>query len=84
MRLTIVDDRTPENITRLRLALFLGKSTGIVTTTRIQHATPGASYAHSPSREWYGDVDLPEEAKMNGCKDIAMQFYESSEMITVS
>nr|XP_039258402.1 alkaline phosphatase-like [Styela clava] len=61
-----------------------GKSAGVVTTTRIQHATPGATYAHAPNREWYGDADLTEEAKQNGCKDIALQFYEASDMITVA
>lgn len=61
-----------------------GKSTGVVTTTRIQHATPAGSYAHTPSRDWYGDAELSEEAKMNNCKDISMQFYESAEMITVA
>ncbi|CAK8698161.1 alkaline phosphatase-like [Clavelina lepadiformis] len=61
-----------------------GKSTGVVTTTRINHATPGASYAHTAYRSWYSDSDLTQEAKENGCKDIAQQFYDSSDMITVT
>ncbi|KAJ8915215.1 hypothetical protein NQ315_015438 [Exocentrus adspersus] len=32
-----------------------GKSTGIVTNTRITHATPAALYGHSPSRYWEDD-----------------------------
>ncbi len=31
-------------------------STGVVTTTRITHATPGGTYAHTPSRDWESDV----------------------------
>ncbi|XP_076806754.1 alkaline phosphatase-like [Clavelina lepadiformis] len=61
-----------------------GKSTGVVTTTRINHATPGAAYAHTAYRSWYSDSDLTQEAKENGCKDIAQQFYDSSDMITVT
>jgi len=60
-----------------------GKSTGIVTTTSINHATPSATYAHSPDRSWYCDDCLTDEALKNGCKDIAAQFYDSSHMITV-
>lgn len=50
-----------------------GKSVGIVTTTRVQHASPAASYAHSVSRSWYSDSDLPESAIEQGCVDIATQ-----------
>lgn len=50
-----------------------GKSVGIVTTTRVQHASPAASYAHSVSRSWYSDSDLPESAIEQGCVDIAAQ-----------
>uniref|UniRef100_A0A146KZL8 alkaline phosphatase n=1 Tax=Lygus hesperus TaxID=30085 RepID=A0A146KZL8_LYGHE len=51
-----------------------GKATGIVTNTRITHATPGAGYAHSAHRDWECDADLPEDAK--ACKDIARQLFE--------
>lgn len=60
------------------------KSAGIVTTTRIQHATPGAVYAHTPDRKWYSDAQLTDEARKNGCKDIAQQFLDSSHMFKVS
>ncbi|GFO42559.1 alkaline phosphatase [Plakobranchus ocellatus] len=36
-----------------------GRSTGIVTNSRITHATPASAYAQIPHREWEGDVDLP-------------------------
>lgn len=44
------------------------KSTGIVTTTRLTHATPAASYAISPDREYENDANTPKE-----CIDIAKQ-----------
>ena len=53
-----------------------GKSTGIVTTARLTHATPAATYAHVPERSWEDDDDLTDEAVQNGCKDIARQFVE--------
>uniref|UniRef100_A0A4W3GU41 Alkaline phosphatase n=1 Tax=Callorhinchus milii TaxID=7868 RepID=A0A4W3GU41_CALMI len=57
----------------LKWAKDSGKSTGIVTTTRVQHATPSAAYAHSVNRDWYADCDMPQEARDQGCKDIAQQ-----------
>ncbi len=55
------------------LAKAAGLSTGVVTTTRITHATPGATYAHSTERNWESDADMPDKAKSQGCKDIAQQ-----------
>ena len=60
----------------LELAESNGKSTGIVTTTRLTHATPAATYAHAPERDWENDRDLSDEARRNGCKDIASQLIE--------
>nr|XP_046248803.1 alkaline phosphatase-like [Scatophagus argus] len=57
-----------------------GKSVGIVTTTRVQHASPGASYAHSADRSWYSDSDLTPEAVQNGCRDIAHQLVYNTEI----
>uniref|UniRef100_A0A8C8A3D8 Alkaline phosphatase n=1 Tax=Oryzias sinensis TaxID=183150 RepID=A0A8C8A3D8_9TELE len=57
----------------LRRAKAQGKSVGIVTTTRVQHASPAAAYAHSVSRKWYSDADLPSSAIQQGCVDIATQ-----------
>jgi len=53
-----------------------GLATGVVTTTRITHATPAATYAHSANRNWEADVMLPQEAQANGCRDIARQLAE--------
>lgn len=57
--------------------ILSGKSVGIVTTTRVQHATPATSYAHSASRKWYSDADLPAAAKKGNCTDIAAQLIEN-------
>lgn len=64
----------------------LGKSTGIVTTARLTHATPAAVYAHSADRDWEADSDMPEEARLAGCVDIARQFvdFEAGDGIDVA
>ena len=47
---------------------------GVVTTTRITHATPAALYAHDPDRDWEAyDRSYPAAARASGCKDIASQ-----------
>ncbi len=60
----------------LELSESAGKSTGIVTTTKLSHATPASTYAHVPERDWENDADLTDEARLNGCKDIASQLIE--------
>ncbi|MFA0698277.1 alkaline phosphatase, partial [Vibrio sp. 10N.222.49.C9] len=50
-----------------------GLSVGLVTTTRITHATPAAAYAHSPDRDWENDSAISNYNKENGCTDIAHQ-----------
>ncbi|KAJ7324668.1 hypothetical protein JRQ81_017688, partial [Phrynocephalus forsythii] len=64
----------------LHRAKLSGKSVGIVTTTRVQHASPGASYAHSVSRDWYADADMPKDAIRQGCKDIAYQLVHNTDI----
>lgn len=68
----------------LELAKQAGKATGIVTTARITHATPAASYAKSAERNWEDDSQLSPEAKANGCIDIAQQFITASSRIDVA
>ena len=60
----------------LGMAQEAGLATGIVTTTRITHATPAAGYAHTPQRDWEADADMPDEAVSEGCIDIARQLVE--------
>jgi len=43
-------------LTWLELADSAGLSTGVVTTTRLTHATPAATYAHVPERNWENDA----------------------------
>lgn len=60
----------------LEIAEAAGLSTGVVTTTRITHATPAATYSHSASRDWERDDRLSAEARAAGCVDIARQLVE--------
>ncbi|XP_042605189.1 intestinal-type alkaline phosphatase-like [Cyprinus carpio] len=64
----------------LHRAKAQGKSVGIVTTTRVQHASPAAAYAHSVSRSWYSDADLPSDARRQGCTDIATQLVTNTDI----
>ncbi|KAB0792962.1 hypothetical protein PPYR_12582 [Photinus pyralis] len=51
-----------------------GKRTGLVTTTRVTHASPSAVYAHTAYREWEGDSDIARDNEdTNACDDIAEQ-----------
>ncbi len=59
------------------LAAASGMATGVVTTTRVTHATPGATFSHSADRNWENDSDLPADARAAGCIDIARQIVES-------
>ncbi|XP_055588240.1 alkaline phosphatase, tissue-nonspecific isozyme-like [Uranotaenia lowii] len=60
----------PENrlTSILKYAQQDGRSTGIVTNTRITHATPAVAYAVSGARYWEDDEETP-----SGCVDIAAQ-----------
>ncbi|XP_049910854.1 intestinal-type alkaline phosphatase [Epinephelus moara] len=64
----------------LHRAKKAGKSVGIVTTTRVQHASPGATYAHTANRGWYSDSDLTTEAIQHGCRDVAWQLVHNTEI----
>ena len=64
--------------TLLERAEQAGFQTGIVSTARLTHATPAATYAHSASRSWEHDALVPDQAKKQGCVDIARQFVEFS------
>jgi alkaline phosphatase len=58
-----------------------GKSTGVVTTTRITHATPAASYSHSADRDWESDRLIP--VSQRACNDIALQLVSHNSDINV-
>ncbi|XP_066296262.1 alkaline phosphatase-like [Branchiostoma lanceolatum] len=60
-----------------------GKSTGIVATARITHASPAAAYAYVANRVWEHDGMVPTEAKALGCSDIALQLVQDNPFINV-
>ena len=50
-----------------------GKATGIVTTTRITHASPAGTYANVANRDWESDDDINKFPDTQNCSDIAKQ-----------
>lgn len=68
----------PENrlTTILEQAEQNGLWTGVVSTARITHATPGACYAHTPHRDWEADADLSPQAAAVDYPDIARQLLD--------
>lgn len=62
-----------ELLTFLEKAELAGKATGLVTTARVTHATPGACYAHTPERNWECDAKLPAGSPV---ADIAAQLID--------
>ncbi|XP_059178927.1 alkaline phosphatase, tissue-nonspecific isozyme-like, partial [Physella acuta] len=63
-----------------------GLSTGIVTNSRITHATPASAYAQTPHRGWEGDVDMSSGADTADCRhvdDIAKQLVRNNSNIKV-
>lgn len=54
-----------------------GLALGIVTTTRITHATPASVYSRSADRDWESDAAIPADQQGEGCKDIAIQLAEA-------
>ncbi|MBC7900760.1 MAG: alkaline phosphatase [Saprospiraceae bacterium] len=47
-----------ETKTLLQYAEEAGRSTGIISTARLTHATPASCYGHSPDRDWESDNDI--------------------------
>lgn len=69
------DDKLPST---LELAEDEGMSTGVISTARLTHATPASTYAHVTRRGWESDINLSDEAKQEGCSDIAAQLLDFS------
>lgn len=63
-----------------------GKAVGVVTTTRLTHATPATVYAKTPERDWESDEFLPPADWEMGCRDVAWQLvnYERGGGIDVA
>ena len=69
--------KTPA-LTLWELAASSGLATGVVTTTRVTHATPGATFSHSAHRNWESDAAMARAGEgASGCTDIARQLVES-------
>ncbi|XP_053676946.1 membrane-bound alkaline phosphatase-like [Anopheles nili] len=61
----------------LKWAQDAGKSTGIITTTKITHATPAGAYASSANRYWENDVEVRAgDCDPDRVDDIAEQLVE--------
>ncbi|XP_030570610.1 membrane-bound alkaline phosphatase [Drosophila novamexicana] len=56
-------------------AMDAGKAAGLVTTTRVTHASPSGVYAHTADREWENNAVLEEACgeQAKGLDDIAVQ-----------
>lgn len=65
-----------EVVTAMELAEIKGMATGVISTARITHATPAATYAKSADRNWEDISDMPEAAVAAGCVDIASQLVD--------
>ncbi|XP_066139870.1 membrane-bound alkaline phosphatase-like [Euwallacea fornicatus] len=69
-----------------RLFQLKGKRTGLVTTTRVTHASPAAIYAHTAERHWETDTDVMHlHGDIRECEDIAHQliFRETGQGLNV-
>lgn len=60
----------------LETAKDAGLAAGVVSTMRITHAVPAATYAHVSDRDWETDDRMPPAAIAQGCHDIAEQLVE--------
>ncbi|XP_057666738.1 uncharacterized protein LOC130900250 [Diorhabda carinulata] len=68
--------KNPENQVDSIARLFQlnGKRTGLVTTTRVTHASPAGVFAHTAYRHWESDSDvLDSHENPKECQDIAHQ-----------
>ncbi len=51
-----------------------GLATGVISTARLTHATPAATFAKTTERDWEDDTNVSAQGKAAGCTDIASQF----------
>ena len=61
----------------LHFAQKAGKDTGLVTTTRVTHATPASLYAHSADRDWECYQHLEQVGVQDKVEDIAYQLMNN-------
>lgn len=65
-------------LTLWELAAASGMATGVVTTTKVTHATPAATFAHVADRNWENDTIMAKAPGTTACTDIARQMVESA------
>lgn len=58
-------------------------ASGVVTSTRVTHATPAGTYAHVTDRDWECDGNLPKDCK-NVIKDIGRQLVEDEPGVLIN
>lgn len=56
------------------MAEAAGMASGVISTARLTHATPAATYVETVERDWESDADISAEGKAAGCLDVATQF----------
>lgn len=62
----------------IKHAQDIGMRTGIITNTRITHATPAGTYAHIANRNWENDARVMlDGGSTSDCPDIAYQMIHS-------
>ena len=76
-RFDCADSLGKHRLTWLQLADAAGLATGIVSTARLTHATPAATWTHVPDRNWENDAAMPPQALAQGCVDIARQLVST-------
>jgi alkaline phosphatase len=69
--------RAAPMLTLWELAAASGMATGVVTTTKVTHATPAATFSHSADRNWENDTIMAKAPGTASCTDIARQMVES-------
>ena len=77
-RATCKGSKAHQQKTLLEWAHEANYASGIVTTARLTHATPAATYAHSPERLWESDLMRYPNAYLHGCDSIAKQLIEKA------
>uniref|UniRef100_A0A1B6DLR4 Alkaline phosphatase n=1 Tax=Clastoptera arizonana TaxID=38151 RepID=A0A1B6DLR4_9HEMI len=72
---SLVNDANNRVFTILKWAQDAGKGTGLVTTTRVTHASPGGNYAFTADRDFESDYDIAQSTQPGAaaCTDIAKQ-----------
>jgi alkaline phosphatase len=70
--------RAATMLTLWELAAASGMATGVVTTTKVTHATPAATFAHVADRNWENDTLMAKAPGTAACTDIARQMVESA------